>query len=315
MNWVRSLSPNMLGGLCAVLSVFCFSINDTTIKFLSDGYALHQVVLIRSTLGLVFVLALIAPLTVGRHIWRTQKLRLHMLRGMCVVMANMTFFLGLAALKLADAVAVFFIAPLMITVFSVVFLKEYVGPWRWFAVVVGFCGVLLVAKPGSDAFQIASLLPILAAVFYALIHILTRKMGGTESAATMAFYIQAMFIIVCLVIGLLIGDGRFGDQDDPSLRFLLRAWSWPTEADYPFFLLLGFGVAFGGYFISQAYRVAEAGFVAPFEYLGMPLAILLGVLLFDEYPDAQTLIGAALIIGAGLFTLWREQWVAARVTT
>lgn len=314
MNWVRSLSPNMFGGLCAVLSVFCFAINDTTIKFLSDGYALHQVVLIRSALGLVFVLTLIAPLTVGRHIWRTQKLGLHMLRGMCVVMANMTFFLGLAALKLADAVAVFFIAPLMITVFSVFFLKEYVGPWRWVAVIVGFLGVLLVAKPGSDAFQIASLLPVLAAVFYALIHILTRKMDGTESAATMAFYIQAMFIIVCLVIGLMIGDGRFGDQDDPSLRFLLRAWVWPAQADYPFLLLLGLGVAFGGYFISQAYRVAEAGFVAPFEYLGMPIAIVLGTLLFDEYPDAQMLVGAALIVGAGLFTLWREQKVNARVS-
>lgn len=312
-RWMRSLSPAMLGGLCAAVAVVFFSINDTAIKFLSGDYALHQVVLIRSFLGLLLVLGLIAPLTDGWKIARTKRLKVHVLRGFCVVVANMTFFLGLAALELAEAVAIFFIAPLVITLFSVVFLKEMVGPWRWGAVVVGFGGVLLVAKPGSDAFQLASLLPVLAAVAYASIHILTRKIGGTESAATMAFYIQIVFIIVCVLIGLAVGDGRFGDQSDPSLRFLLRAWTWPATSDYLLFLVVGFGTGFAGFLISQAYRVAEAGFVAPFEYLAMPLAILWGYLVFDEIPDVPTLVGAALIIGAGLFTLWRENRHAVRV--
>ncbi len=300
-----NISPAKLGALCAAISVIFFSINDVAIKFLSGGYALHQVVLIRSVIGLILIMVLIAPLTDGWAIARTKRLKMHMLRGLCVVFANMTFFLGLAAMELADAVAIFFISPLVITVFSVIFLGETVGSRRWAAIAVGFVGVLIMMRPGTDAFQLASLLPLAAAFCYAGIHVITRRIGGTESAATMAFYIQIMFIIVCLAMGLAVGDGRFGDQSDPSLAFLLRAWDWPLPADYPVFLVIGTGIAIGGYLISQAYRVTEASFVAPFEYLALPMSVIWGMLFFDEYPVALDYIGMALILGAGLFTIWR----------
>ncbi|WP_411889364.1 DMT family transporter [Yoonia sp. SDW83-1] len=300
-----NISPAKLGALCAAISVIFFSINDVAIKFLSGGYALHQVVLIRSVIGLILIMVLIAPLTDGWAIARTKRLKMHMLRGLCVVFANMTFFLGLAAMELADAVAIFFISPLVITVFSVIFLGETVGSRRWAAIAVGFIGVLIMMRPGTDAFQLASLLPLAAAFCYAGIHVITRRIGGTESAATMAFYIQIMFIIVCLAMGLAVGDGRFGDQSDPSLAFLLRAWDWPLPADYPVFLIIGTGIAIGGYLISQAYRVTEASFVAPFEYLALPMSVIWGMLFFDEYPVALDYIGMALILGAGLFTIWR----------
>ena len=303
---MRSLSPSALGALCAATSVIFFAANDAAIKFLSGGYALHQVVLIRSLIGLAVIVVLIAPLTQGRSIARTRRLPMHMLRGLCVVVANMTFFLGLAAMPLADAVAIFFISPLVITAFSVIFLGETVGPRRWVAIAVGFVGVLIMMQPGTDAFQLASVLPLLAAVAYAGIHIITRRIGSTESAATMAFYIQIMFIIVCALMGLAVGDGRFGDQSDPSLAFLLREWSWPLPADYPVFAVIGVGIALGGYLISQAYRVAEASVVAPFEYLALPMSVVLGMVVFDEFPGALDYFGMALILGAGLFTIWRE---------
>mgnify|MGYP000093951157 CR=1 FL=1 len=157
------LSPAKLGAICAAASVVFFSINDVAIKFLSGGYALHQVVLIRSVIGLVIILVLIAPLTNGRAIARTKRLPMHMLRGLCVVFANMTFFLGLAAMPLADAVAIFFVSPLVITIFSVMFLSEVVGAKRWAAIAVGFVGVLIMMRPGTAAFQVASLLPLAAA--------------------------------------------------------------------------------------------------------------------------------------------------------
>lgn len=301
-----TLSPAKLGALCAAVSVIFFAINDVAIKFLSGGYALHQVVLIRSVIGLLIIMAVIAPLTDGWAIARTKRLKMHMLRGLCVVFANMTFFLGLAAMPLADAVAIFFVSPLVITIFSVLFLGERVGPRRWAAIAVGFIGVLIMMRPGTAAFQMASLLPLGAAFCYAGIHIITRRIGGTESAATMAFYIQIMFIIVCLAMGLAVGDGRFGDQSDPSLAFLLRAWDWPLPADYPVFLIIGVGIAFGGYLISQAYRVTEVSFVAPFEYLALPMSVVLGMLVFAEFPGFWDYIGMALILGAGLFTIWRE---------
>lgn len=313
MNIFANLRPGQIGAMSAMIAVFFFSVNDTAIKFLSGGYALHEVVLIRSLVGLVILMALIAPLTDGWAIMRTQRLVLHLIRGFCVVLANMTFFLGLAAMPLADAVAIFFVSPLIITVFSVLFLREQVGPRRWAAIAVGFIGVVIMLRPGTASFQYASLLPLLAAVAYAGLHMLTRLIGRTESAATMAFYIQIVFIAVCLLIGLAVGDGRFGDQTDPSLRFLLRAWEWPAYGDVPLFLFVGFGVAVGGYFISQAYRVAEAAVVAPFEYLALPLSVLWGILVFDEWPDAIAYLGMLLIFGAGLFIVWREAVVAKKM--
>lgn len=303
---MRPLSPAALGALCATVAVVFFSINDVAIKFLSDGYALHQVVLIRSVIGALVIVCVIAPFTAGWGIARTKKLPLHMLRGLCVVFANMTFFLGLAAMPLADAVAIFFICPIVITLASVVFLGETVGLRRWAAIGVGFLGVLVMMRPGTQAFQLAFLLPLAAAFFYAAIHVLTRKMGGTENAATMAFYIQVMFIIVSLMFFLVVGDGRYGDNPDPSLAFLLRAWDWPLPADYPVFLVIGVGIGVAGYLISQAYRVTEASYVAPFEYLALPMSVAWGIIVFREYPDVWDYLGMALILGAGLFMIWRD---------
>jgi len=303
---MKALSPTAQGALCATIAVIFFSINDVAIKFLSGGYALHQVVLIRSVIGLAIIAFIIAPMTSGWSVARTKRLPMHMLRGLCVVFANMTFFLGLAAMPLADAVAIFFISPLVITLFSVIFLGETVGPYRWGAIAVGFIGVLIMMRPGTAAFQVASILPLIAAFCYAAIHIITRRIGGTESAATMAFYIQIMFIIVGVAFGLTVGDGRFGDQSDPSLAFLLRAWDWPLPADYPYFLIIGIGIGVAGYLISQAYRIAEASFIAPFEYLALPISVVWGMVVFAEYPGGWDYLGMALILGAGLFAIWRD---------
>jgi len=164
---------NLIGISSAFVASVFFSFNDMAIKFISGDYALYQVVLIRSVIGMSILLAIIVPLDGGLKVLRTKRLPMHLLRGLCVVIANMTFFLALAALPLADAVAIFFIAPVLITVFSVVFLGEHVGPLRWGAVVVGFIGVIIMMRPGSGSFQIAALLPLLAATFYAGLHILT----------------------------------------------------------------------------------------------------------------------------------------------
>ena len=299
-------SLNFIGAFCATLAVVFFSANDTIVKFLSDSYALHQVVLIRSVIGLAVVVTIIMPLSGGLSVMRTKRFPMHALRGCAVVFANMTFFLALAAMPLAEAVAIFFISPTVVTVFSVIFLGETVGPRRWTAIAVGLLGVLIVVRPGTDAFQIASLLPLAAAVGYAFIHIIARRIGGTESAATMTFYMQLIFIFICLGIGLVVGDGRFDTSPDPSWSFLLRAWVWPDPSDYPLLLAVGVGIATAGFLISQAYRVAEAGFVAPFEYLALPMGIFWGVIVFGDYPDTTTIIGASLIIASGIFNIWRE---------
>ena len=145
MTHVPVERSNLTGASFALLAAMFFSINDVAIKFLSDGYALHQVVLIRACVALVAFAVLILPFReqYGTVVFRTRRPGAHALRGVCIVFANTFLFLGLAALPIADAVAVFFVSPLVITVFSVIFLREKVGARRWSAVAVGFAGVIV----------------------------------------------------------------------------------------------------------------------------------------------------------------------------
>jgi len=297
---------NMIGIASALGASLFFTINDTVIKFLSGEYALHQVVLIRSSIALVILLVLVVPLTGGYGQLKTRRLPLHLLRGGFVVFANLMFFLGLAALPIAETTAIFFVAPLVLTVFSVVFLGEHVGVHRWGAVIVGLIGVLVIVRPGSDSFQLAALLPLAAAFGYASLHILTRRIGTTDGAMAMVFYIQVVFVIVSLCFGLVLGRGTFAQTSSASLDFLTRAWGPIATGDIRFFLIVG-GVSFaGGFLISQAYKLCEAGLAAPFEYVAMPLSVFWGITVFGEWPDATTWVGMGLILASGLYLAWRE---------
>ena len=302
----NSARTNLIGALCAIGAMFCFSLNDVAIKLLSDAYPLHEVVLVRTLIGMAVFFALIMPFSGGLRCLRTKRLKMHLVRGFCVVLANTFFFMGLAAMPIADAVAIFFISPLVITVFSVIFLGETVGPRRWSAVALGLIGVMFIVRPGTSTFQLVSLLPMLAAVCYATLNVLTRRLGVTESAATLTFYIQVTFLFVSAMVGLGLGDGRFDTGSNVSLTFLLREWQSPAVADYWLLIVIGVASAFGGLLISQAYRQNEAGFVAPFEYVAMLMAVFWGVVIFAQWPDGFTWLGIAMILGSGLFTAWRN---------
>lgn len=295
-----------LGPLSALIATAAFSINDAAIKFLSGDYALHQIVLIRSLVGLTLLLIIIVPLQGGFGVLRTRRFGMHMLRGGCVVFANTSFFLGLAVLPLADAMAVFFVSPLLITLFSALFLGEKIGIHRQIAVGAGMVGVLIMIRPGAGDFNYVLLLPLIAAASYALLHVLTRKIGATESAATMSVYIQLMFIVVSSLVGITLGHGAWENSGSEMLAFLLRAWHVPALADWPILVLLGVASASGSFFISQAYRLSEASLIAPLEYAALPVSVIVGIVVFDEWPANTTWLGIALIAGAGLFVFWRE---------
>jgi len=290
-----------------------FTLNDVGVKLLSGDYALHQVILTRASVAILLTLMFFIPLEGGFKNLRTKRLTMHLLRGLCVVIANMTFFLGLASLTLSEATAIFFIAPLAITALSVLILRETVGKQRWFAVLVGLVGVIVMLRPGIGTFNYAALLPLIAAFAYATLQIMTRKMGLTEKASTMAFYIQLTFIIVSSVIGLSFGDGRYSGTGNPSVDFLMREWIWPNGHDWMVMAAVGAMSAIGGYLISQAYRLCEAAVVAPFEYIAIPIAIIWSVLFFSEWPDSIAWIGITLIFGAGLFVFWRETVLGKKV--
>lgn len=306
-------SSAIAGIVAAVLASVAFTLNDAGMKFFSGDYPLHQLVFIRAFVAILLTLAIIMPLEGGYRNIRTNVLGLHLIRGLCVVTANMMFFLGLATIPLSEATAIFFVSPLVLTVFSVVFLSERVGLRRWMAVLFGLLGAVIMLRPGAGTFQAAALLPLAAAVAYAALHTLTRKIGATESASTMAFYIHLTMISVSAAIGLAFGDGKFAGTGVPSLEFLFRAWQWPPAFDAMIMVAIGCASALGGYLISQAYRVSPAALIAPFEYVALVLAIIWGITLFGEWPDMVAWIGTGFILGGGLFVLWRESVVNREV--
>jgi drug/metabolite transporter (DMT)-like permease len=282
------------------------SVNDLAIKALSGSYALHQVILIRAFVGMAIVLGVIWFSKAGFRQLRTRRPLDHLFRVSIVMVSNVTYFVGLSLMPLADAVATAFVAPLLVTLMSAVILREQVGPRRWAAVAVGMVGVVIMTRPGAGVIQPAAILVLISAFCYASSHMMTRRMRLTESAMTLNFFVQCGFILVSLSFGLFAGDGHLAQAPGSTWEFLFRPWHVPPVGDWWAFLATGVAVGVGGLMMSQAYRTTEAALVAPFEYVGMPMAIFWGVMVFGSWPDATAWAGIALICGAGLYTLWRE---------
>jgi drug/metabolite transporter (DMT)-like permease len=300
-----TLSPTLTGILLAILGTIIFSVNDMAIKFLSGGYALHQVVLIRALVGMSVMVGFLLLTGRGLGVLRTRRLRGHLLRTVIVILSNVCFFLGLAAMPIADALAVGYVGPIVITFLSAVALRETVGPRRWAAVIVGMIGVLVMLRPGAGVVEPGALLVLISAVFYAIGNLMVRHMGQTENSFAFSFYVQTGFILVSLAMGLWAGDGHLA-SDDPLWGFLFRPWVVPSLYDAGIMAISGVAVFSGGFMLAQAYRSTEAGLVAPFEYVGMPMGIFWGVVVFGTWPDTVAWAGIALICGAGLYTMWRE---------
>lgn len=294
------------GILLALGGGVTLSMNDLAIKALSGTYALHQVILIRAFIGMALVLAVIWVSGTGFRQLITRRRGAHLFRVSIVMVSNITYFVGLSIMPLADAVATAFVAPLLVTLMSAVVLGEHVGPRRWAAVAVGMAGVIVMMRPGAGVIQPAAILVLISAFCYASSHMMTRRMRDTESAMTLNFYVQCGFILVSATFGIVAGDGHLAQAPGSTWEFLFRPWILPAVGDLWAFAATGIAVGVGGLMMSQAYRTTEAALVAPFEYIGMPMAIFWGIVVFGTWPDATAWVGIALICGAGLYTLWRE---------
>ncbi|THH38960.1 DMT family transporter [Aliishimia ponticola] len=301
----------LLGVMFMSIGMFCISLNDMAVKALSGGYPLHEIVLIRSVIGICITVGLLR-FEGGFAALRVQQPGLHVARALCIVFANSAFYAAIVAMPLATASAIYFVAPLFVTLLAIPVLGEAVGPRRIAAVSVGFIGVLVILWPELDSaagLGWVTALPVMAAAGYAVTSVLTRKLGAAAPASVLAFNLQAAFILSSLAVYLIAGDGRFAAQEgiSESSRFLLRAWVWPERADLP--VLAGLGLLSGivGYSMSQAYRMAAAAVVAPFEYLLLIYSLFWGWTVFGEWPKPTVFLGAAIIVLAGVYIVWRER--------
>lgn len=277
----------MAGIVMMCAGIACLSVNDAIAKFLIETYSPLQILFLRNIIALPFAIAITVRMS-GVSALRSSRPAPHLLRGFLWVVATIMFFTSFAHLDLAEATALIFVAPLFITAISALFLKEQVGWRRWLAVIAGFVGVLVVIRPGSAAFQLVSLLPVATAFIYALLMLGARLVDPDESAWTMLLYMTgASALLSALVVPFV--------------------WTPVQVEDMWFFAGIAlFGTA-GMALMTQAFRVAPAVIVAPFDYTGMIWATALGWLFWNEIPDTAAFLGAAIIIASGIFILLRER--------
>ncbi|AOB31111.1 hypothetical protein AKI39_10955 [Bordetella sp. H567] len=278
--------PASAGILCILCGMLCLTISDAIAKWLGASYPPTQILFLRCAIALPFVAAIVLALG-GRQALRTRHPGIHLLRGAINVVSASAFYASLRYLPFAEATAISYAAPLCVTLLSVFVLKERVDALRWGAIGLGFVGVLLIVRPGTASFQPAALLPLVTAVLYAAMMLTARAIGPGESFLTMALYI-VVAQLVCTATTL--------------------PWFWhrPDPAHWPFFAGVALFSTLGLSLITQAFRIAPASVVAPFDYTGLLWATLLGWVFWQETPDATTCIGAAVIVAAGLSIILRE---------
>jgi drug/metabolite transporter (DMT)-like permease len=259
---------------------------DVVIKWLLGSYSLPQVVLLRCTFSILFIFWF-AVGQGGLLVLRTDRPGWHVFRSLLMAGSTFAFFHALRFIPLADIMIIAFAAPLIVTLLSRPLLGEPVGPWRWSAVLIGFIGVVVVMRPGTGLIHPAAVIAFAGAFMYAGLSLTARKLSFTETTESLSLYLFGIPWLIAAV-------GTTGQ----SLQ--------PPVLDWCLFALSG---AFGGLAfvaINAAFRRAPAAVIVPFEYTALIWATAAGFLIWGEVPDAQTWLGAGIIIASGLFILYRE---------
>jgi drug/metabolite transporter (DMT)-like permease len=280
-------------------------VQDVVIKGLSSRYAVLEIVFVRSLVALALV-GWLAWRERDAVVFSLQQPGRHLARGVAGLLSFTAYYMAIAALPLATVAALAFAAPLFVIALSALVLREAVDARAWRAVLVGFAGVLVVLRPGAASFEPAALLAVLSALCYAGSQTFTRQLGRAHSGATIVLTATLVAAVAAGAAGLLAGDGAPDAGLHPSLAFLVRGWTRPTGPDLARMMLCGEIAAVGIYCLTQAYRLAPAGTVAPFEYATIAWAALWGYVFWGDVPGPATLVGVAVTIGAGVYALQHQ---------
>ena len=290
-----------LGISLIVSAVFTMALQDAVVKYVSADLPLWQIYTLRSFIAIPMLVAVVFVLG-GATTLRPRSLSWAMLRGGLLVAMYIAFYAALPFLELSLVAAAYYTGPLFITLFAGLFLGERVGGREILAILIGFAGVLVILRPGTAAFSPVMLVPIAAAVFYALANVLTRGKCLEESALSLSLALNFCFILCGGGMTAALAVAQLSSETVSINPFLLRDWvpvAWSEWA-----VLLGLALANVIIHLALA-KSAPPQKIATFDYSYLVFAALWGFLLFREVPDLPTLLGMALIAGAGLILVWR----------
>ena len=275
----RGMACMMGGGLLLTM-------NDGVVKWVSDEYQVGQILAFRGGAALILIL-LVLWVRKELHIFRVRYPKAQLLRAILMIASTFLFVNGLRLMPLAETVAIAFVGPIFVTALAPILLLEKVGWRRWAAVLVGFTGVLIILRPGSGDLHWAALLPAGAALCGACRDLLTRGISHGEASGTTLFYSTLGVTLAGAVMA------PFG-------------WKAPDLGDLGLLAVTGLFLSLAHFLHIETFRFAEAAVVAPFKYSSLLWAMIIGFLFWGDLPDSHTLIGAALLVGSGLYIFYRE---------
>ena len=278
-------APKALAMILFIGAILCFSVMDALAKELSRSIGTVPAVWARYSGQTLLVLAMVAPRL--RTVMRTRFPLIQLARSILLMFGTVFFFFGLANIGLAEATAIMNINPVLITLGAALFLGETIGRRRAFGIAAALIGALIIIRPTSDVFSPYALLPLIAAISYSAYNLLTRFVGSREDPWTSLLY-TALFgtVILCCVVPFF--------------------WVPPSPRDWGLMATLALVGTLSQLFLIRALSMGEASMLAPFAYVGLLFATLWGVLFFDEFPDAYSIIGALVIVIAGVYVWYRE---------
>ena len=281
-----------LGIFLMVITTIVFASQDGLSKYLATEYNVYMVVMIRYWFFAAFVMTISSRKPGGvKQVAKTKTPLLQIFRSLLLVAEMCVTILAFTLLGLAETHAIFASYPLIIAMLSGPILGERVGWRRWLAICVGFFGILIILNPGNGIFSPYALVPLVGAILFALYGLLTRYAGQYDNSSTSFFWTGVVGCIAMTAIG-------------------LNFWDPVSQADWSIMLILSASGMLGHFLLIKCYEVAEASAVQPFAYLQLIWASLIGIIIFGEQITTNVLIGACIIVGAGLFTLWRERKVS-----
>ncbi len=275
-----------LGIFYMLAATVMFAGSSALSKWQVATYPIGEVLFIRTLTSLAVCALLILP-AAGFVVFRTQRPRDHLMRGLVQAISQTFIVIAFSLMPLAGAVAINFSAPLFATLASALVLKETVGPARWSALIVGFLGVLIVAAPGADSFQVGALFALANAVMYGSVTAAVRGMTATESSGTLTMY---QMIVLSVIFS----------------AFLPFGFVAPTAGDGALMMANGAANGLGQYWWTRALHLAPASAVTPFYYFSLVWAIIIGFAVWGDVPTVGLLIGSAIVVCSGLFLLLRE---------
>jgi drug/metabolite transporter (DMT)-like permease len=275
-----------------VVAMSIVPLMDGVAKHLSADYTTLQVVWARYFFHLLILLPLVLW-RYGRRALLPARPAVQLLRGGLLLASTILFFTAIASMPLADALALVFISPLIVTALSPLILGEHVGVRRWSAVLVGFLGALVIIRPGLGVFDPAALLAAGAGAVYATYLIATRKLAGSAPPLVTLAYTALLGAVVMTAV-------------QPAV------WIWPTPGDWAWMAGMGALAASGHFMIIKAFDHAPASVLAPFTYSEMAMATAVGFFAFGDFPDPLTWVGVAIIVASGLYISFRERKLGRR---